>query len=84
MNEVNHAVRAYSPEGGRWDLDNGRMKRAGKEARARDLARAPFNFFQLVKAVASGDPGHEVTHGAGDIPTTRRTSRCSSKRPGIP
>jgi len=38
VSEVNHAVRAYSPESGRWDLDNGVLKRAGKEALARDLA----------------------------------------------
>ncbi len=70
--EINHAIRAYSPEGGRWDSSNGVITRAGKDAVAEDLKRAPFNFYQLVRAVAVDDPAYEVRYGKGDIPTSRR------------
>lgn len=70
--EVNHAVRAYSPEGKRWDLSNGKLTLASEETLAQDLKRAPFNFYQLVKAVAVDDPWYEVRYGKGDIPTSRR------------
>ena len=70
--EVNHSARAYSPEGGRWDLNNGKVTYGSKESLARDLERAQFNFYQLVKAIAIDDPRYEVRYGKGDIPTTRR------------
>ena len=70
--EIHHAVRAYSPEGKRWDLKDGTLTRGSEEVLAQDLARAPFNFYQLVKAIAVGDSRYEVRYGEGDIPTTRR------------
>lgn len=70
--EINHAIRAYSPEGGRWDLRNGTLAHGSAAALASDLARAPFNFYRLVRAVAIGDPHYEVRFGKGDIPGTRR------------
>jgi len=70
--EINHAMRAYSPEGRRWSVNNGVFAYASQEDLANDLARAPFNFYQLVKAVAVGDPFYEIRFGEGDIPGTRR------------
>jgi hypothetical protein len=70
--EINHSIRAYSPEGKRWDLNNGELVYANESALADDLKRAPFNFYQLVKAVAVNDSRYEVRYGDGDIPTTRR------------
>lgn len=70
--EINHAIRAYSPEGGRWSVTNGEFTRASEEVLRNDLARAPFNFYRLVRAVAAGDPYYEIRFGAGDIPGTRR------------
>ena len=70
--EINHSIRAYSPEGKRWDLNNGELVYANESALAKDLKRAPFNFYQLVKAVAVNDSRYEVRFGDGDIPTTRR------------
>jgi len=70
--EINHVVRAYSPEGGRWDMTNGAVTHASEEVLAQDLGRAAFNFYQLVKAIAVDDPRYEVRYGEGDIPTTRR------------
>jgi len=70
--EINHAMRAYSPEGRRWSVNNGVFAYASEEDLANDLARAPFNFYQLVKAVAVGDPYYEIQFGDGDIPGTRR------------
>ncbi len=70
--EINHAIRAYSPEGRRWDVNNGELAFADQEALTRDLERAPFNFYRLVRAVAAGDPYYEVRFADGDIPGTRR------------
>jgi hypothetical protein len=70
--EINHEIRAYSPEGGGWRMQNGKLVRSTSEALAADLARAPFNFFRLVSAVAKDDPFYEVRWGEGDIPGTRR------------
>lgn len=70
--EINHTMRAYSPEGGRWSVDNGAFAYASEEDLDNDLARAPFNFYRLVRAVAVGDSYYEVRFGKGDIPGTRQ------------
>lgn len=70
--EINHSIRAYSPEGKRWDVDNGKIAFADEDALQSDLKRAPFNFYRLVRAVAVGDPYYEIRLGEGDIPGTRR------------
>jgi hypothetical protein len=70
--EINHAIRAYSPEGRRWTLNNGEFAYGDEETLERDLRRAPFNFYRLVRGVAAGDPFYEVQFGEGDIPGTRR------------
>lgn len=70
--EINHSTRAYSPEGKRWDINNGAFAFASEAALDSDLERAPFNFYRLVRAVAVGDPFYEVRFGQGDIPGTRR------------
>jgi hypothetical protein len=70
--EINHQMRAYSPEGGRWTVDNGTFSLGTAETLEADLARAPFNFYRLVKAIAVGNPWYEVRFGEGDIPGTNR------------
>lgn len=70
--EINHVIRAYSPNGKRWSLNNGVFEYASEEALQNDLRRAPYNFYRLVRAVATGDPFYEVRFGEGDIPGTRR------------
>jgi hypothetical protein len=70
--EIRHEIRAYGPEGGSWRIKDGELSRSGPEALAADLARAPFNFYRLVSAVAKDDPFYEVRWGKGDIPGTRR------------
>lgn len=70
--EIHHATRAYSPEGGRWSITDGKIARAGQKELEADLARAPFNFYRLVKGVAADDAFYEVRYGPGDIPGTRR------------
>lgn len=70
--EINHAIRAYSPEGRRWTVSNGEFSYGSDQALANDLARAPFNFYRLVRGVAVDDPFYEVRYGEGDIPETRR------------
>ena len=70
--ELNHTIRAYSPEGKRWDVTNSAFAFASEDALKSDLKRAPFNFYRLARAVAVGDPYYEVRFGQGDIPGTRR------------
>lgn len=70
--EIDHEIRAYSPEAKRWTVHNGEFAYATEEALANDLERAPFNFYRLVRAVAVGDPYYEIRFGDGDIPGTRR------------
>lgn len=70
--EINHAMRAYSPEGKRWSVDNGEFAYASEAALENDLKRAPFNFYRLVRGIAVGDPYYEVRFGEGDIPGSRR------------
>lgn len=70
--EISHTMRAYSPEGKRWTVNNGTFAYATEQALAADLERAPFNFYRLVRAAAVGDPDYEVRFGKGDIPGTRR------------
>jgi hypothetical protein len=70
--EINHSIRAYSPEGRRWSVNNGEFAFDSAETLKEDLERAPFNFYRLVRAIAVGDPYYEVRFGDGDIPGTRR------------
>jgi len=70
--EINHVIRAYSPEGKHWVIVNGKFSYAADGVLKDDTIRAPFNFYHLVKAIASGDPFYEVRFGTGDIPNTRR------------
>jgi hypothetical protein len=70
--EINHAIRAYSPEGKRWSVNNGAFAYASEGDLESDLKRAPFNFYRLVRAIAVADPYYEIRFGQGDIPGTRR------------
>jgi len=70
--EIHRTIRAYSPEGGRWSVTDGDFTRTNEAEVKRDLARAPFNFYRLVRGVAVDDPFYEVRYGPGDIPGTRR------------
>lgn len=70
--EISHEIRAYSPEGGGWRIRDGKLTKSSPAALEADLARAPFNFYHLVSAVAKDDSFYEVRWGKGDIPGTRR------------
>lgn len=70
--EISHSIRAYSPEGGRWTMTNGELAHGGAAELESDLRRAPFNFYQLVRAVAADDAFYEIRFGQGDIPGSRR------------
>lgn len=70
--EIRHAIRVYSPEGKGWRMQNGEISYGSEEELQRDLRRAPFNFYRLVKGVAVGDSFYEVRFGPGDVPDTRR------------
>jgi len=70
--EISHQVRAYSPEGGYWSIHDGTFEIGTDALLQSSLDRAPFNFYRLVKAVATDDPTFEIRFGDGDIPQTRR------------
>lgn len=70
--EIHHSIRAYSPEGRRWTLTNGKLSLGDAAELENDLQRAPFNFFRLVRGVAADDSFYEIRFGDGDIPQTRR------------
>jgi len=70
--EINHTQRAYSTEGKYWTVNNGVMATGSDDELRSSLARAPFNFYRLVRAVAVGDPYYEVRFGDGDISGARR------------
>ena len=70
--EIYHKIRVYSPEGRHWSVTNGDFAYASDEVFESAMARAPFNFYRLVKAIAVGDSYYEVRFGKGDIPQTRR------------
>ena len=70
--EINYSIRTYSPEGKRWTVNNGSFQYGSEERLKADLARAPFNFYQLVHGIAVRDHYYEIQFGPGDIPGTRR------------
>lgn len=70
--EIFHKTRAYSPEGKYWSVTDGNFVYADDATFNAAMERAPFNFYRLVKAVATGDPFYEVRLGEGDIPHARR------------
>jgi len=69
--EIHVVVRAYSPEEKYWSESDGKFSYGSDEVFLNSMARAPFNFFRLVKGVAVGDPFFEIRFGKGDIPGTR-------------
>ena len=70
--EIYHKLRVYSPEGKHWSVTNGEFAYASEEVFENAMKRAPFNFYRLVRAVATGDPYYEIRFGEGDIPQTRQ------------
>ena len=70
--EINYSIRAYSPEGKYWTINNGVFEYGSDEVFKDAMKRAPFNFYHLVRAVAVGDSYYEVLLGEGDIPNTNR------------
>jgi hypothetical protein len=70
--EINHRVRAYSPEHRYWSVVNGEFSYADEERLERALERAPYSIYRIARAVAIGDEYYEIRFGDGDIPRSRR------------
>lgn len=70
--EVSHTIRAYSPEGKYWSINDGEFVYGSEDIFTSAIKRAPFNFYHLVRAVAVEDSFYEIRFGEGDIPHTRR------------
>jgi len=70
--EINHRVRAYSPEHGYWSIANGEFSYADDEHLQNALERAPYSIYRIARAVAIGDAAYEIRFGEGDIPGSRR------------
>jgi hypothetical protein len=70
--EIDHRVRAYSPEYRYWSIVNGEFSYADEEHLANALERAPYSIYRIARAVAIGDESYEIQFGEGDIPGSRR------------
>ena len=70
--EISRTIRAYSPEGKYWTLDDGVFAYGNEKIWKAAIERAPFNFYHLVRAVAVNDPFYEIRFGKSDIPGSRQ------------
>jgi len=64
--EIFDYVRAYSPEYGRWSITDGKFARAGDEALADSLERAPYSIYRLARSIARNDEMLEIRYGSVD------------------
>lgn len=70
--EIDYRMRVYSPDANHWYVQNGEFYYASKEKAFESQIRAPFNFYRLIRGIATDDPFYEVKYGEGDIPNTKR------------
>lgn len=70
--EISHTVRAYSVDNKYWTIANGKFEYGSEQAWKSSVARAPFNFYHLVRAVAVNDPGFRIQYGKSDVPNATR------------
>jgi len=70
--EVKKTIRAYSPEGKYWTINDGVFAYGNENIWKAAIERAPFNFYHLVRAIAINDPFYEIQYGKSDIPNTQR------------
>jgi len=70
--EIKKAIRAYSPEGKYWTINNGIFAYSDEDIWKAAIARAPFNFYHLVRAIAIKDPFYEIQYSKSDIPGTQQ------------
>lgn len=70
--EISQTVRAYSPEGKYWTLNDGKFEYANENVWKASIKRAPFNFYHLIRAIAVNDSSYEIRYGESDIPNTQQ------------
>ena len=70
--EINHTIRAYSPEGKYWNIKNGILSYGSEKLWEAAMKRAPFNFYHLIRAIAIDDSFYEIQYGESNIPTTKQ------------
>lgn len=70
--EVSTTIRAYSPEGKYWTMNEGVFAFGSEGSLKSSLERAPFNFYHLVRAIAVNDPFYKIEYGKSDIPQTQQ------------
>ena len=70
--EVTHTIRAYSPDGKYWKINDGVFAYGSENLWEAAIKRAPFNFYHLVRAIAVNDPFYEIRFGKSDIPNSRQ------------
>jgi hypothetical protein len=70
--EVQHRIRAYSPEHKYWSITNGNFAFGSEESFENAMERAPYSIYRIARGIAIGDPFYEVRFGEGDIPRSRR------------
>jgi len=70
--EISHTIRAYSPEGKYWTINDSVFTFSNESISKAAIERAPFNFYHLVRAIAANDPYYEIRFGKSDIPNSRQ------------
>lgn len=61
--ELQHRIRAYSPEHRYWNIVDDRFSYADDVAYERAMERAPYNIYRLARAIARGDSSLDVRFG---------------------
>ena len=70
--EISETIRAYSQEGKYWTIRDGIFEYGNEDLWKASIARAPFNFYHLVRGIAINDPFYEIQYGKSDIPNTQQ------------
>ncbi|MDH4211506.1 MAG: hypothetical protein OEV79_08660 [candidate division WOR-3 bacterium] len=70
--EVQHRIRAYSPEHKYWSITDGKFAFGSEESFKNAMERAPYSVYRIARGIAIGDSYYEVRFGEGDIPRSRR------------
>lgn len=70
--EITHSIRAYSPDGKYWTINDSIFTYGSEEIWKAAMERAPFNLYHLIRAIAINDPFYEIRFSKSDIPNSRQ------------
>ncbi len=69
--EVYKRIRAYSKENGYWSITNGVMSKANEMSLQNAIKRGPYNFYRILKAIATNNSRYEFKIGESEIPAAQ-------------